>query len=131
MEDGSVNRNTIPSDLEKVRRNSSIFPAAALREMEGSVADPMATPNNPRGSCMNRNAYPSQLTGPSYPRTGSEIPDARFVLTATLISTAAFPKIAGPIMRRIRCKPGCDQSKAAWKRYPSLRRLGNCQHNCS
>ena len=56
MEDGTVNRNTMPSDLESVRRNSSKLPAPALREMEGSVADAIATPNKPSGSCMKRNA---------------------------------------------------------------------------
>lgn len=55
-DEGTVSRNTIPSDFDKVRRNSSILPAAALREMEGSVAEAMATPNNPKGSCMKRNA---------------------------------------------------------------------------
>jgi hypothetical protein len=33
-----------------------MFPAAALREMYGSVAEAIATPNNPSGSCMKRNA---------------------------------------------------------------------------
>jgi hypothetical protein len=55
-DDGSVNRNTVPRDCESVRRNSSMLPAAALREMDGSVAEAIATPNNPKGSCMKRNA---------------------------------------------------------------------------
>ena len=55
-DDGSVSRNTMPSEFESVRRNSSMLPAAALREIDGSVADAMATPNRPSGSCMKRNA---------------------------------------------------------------------------
>ncbi len=58
----------MPSELESVRRNSSIRPSEALREMAGRVAEAMATPNKPSGSCMNRKAYPSQATGPSGPR---------------------------------------------------------------
>jgi len=33
-----------------------MFSSAALRDTAGSVADAMATPNKPIGSCMNRNA---------------------------------------------------------------------------
>ena len=47
IEEGSVSRNTMPSECESVCRNSSRRPAAALREMEGRVAEAMATPNNP------------------------------------------------------------------------------------
>ena len=46
-DDGIVSRNTMPSDFDSVLRNSSMSPAAALREIEGSVAEPIATPNNP------------------------------------------------------------------------------------
>jgi hypothetical protein len=56
IDDGMVSRNTVPKECEMVCLNSPISPAAALREMDGSVADPMATPNNPRGNCMKRNA---------------------------------------------------------------------------
>ena len=55
-DDGTVSRNTNPSERLKVRRNSSMSPVAALREIDGSVAEAMATPNNPSGSCMKRNA---------------------------------------------------------------------------
>ena len=78
-----------------------------LREMDGKVAEAMATPNSPRGSCMKRNAYPSQLTGPS-----PGMRDAKFVFTITLICTAAFPRMAGPIMRKILCSPGWLQLKS-------------------
>ena len=46
----------MPSERASVERNSSILCMAALREMAGSVAEAMATPNKPSGNCMNRNA---------------------------------------------------------------------------
>ena len=56
-DDGTVSRKTVPSELASVRRNWSISRVAALRDMAGSVAEAMATPNRPSGNCMNRNAY--------------------------------------------------------------------------
>ena len=80
---------------------------------------------------MNRNAYPSQLTGPlmTWP-AASVMPDARLVFTMMLIWTAAFPRIAGSISREIRCRPGWRRSSRGRKEKPSRRRLGTCQRSC-
>ena len=105
-EDGIVSRKTRPSDCESVRRKSSISPLAAAREMAGSVAPPMATPNRPSGSCMKRKAQPSQVTGPLKPVTGSLICEAKFEFTMTLICTAALPRMAGPMSLAMWMRPG-------------------------
>ena len=55
-DEGMVSSKTMPSERESVRRNSSICCSAALREIAGSVAEAMATPNKPSGNCMKRNA---------------------------------------------------------------------------
>ncbi len=91
----------MPSDLDRVRRNSSKLPAPALLEIEGSVADAIATPKSPSGNCMKRKAYPSQLTGPL-----PGIREAKLVFTMTLICTAALPRMAGPISRMMCRSPG-------------------------
>ena len=39
-----------------VLRNSFMSPMAALRDTAGNVAEAIATPNNPSGSCMKRKA---------------------------------------------------------------------------
>ena len=96
-EEGTVSSNTMPTERDTVLRNSSRLPEAALREMEGSMAEAMATPNRPRGSCMKRKANCNQLTGPFSPRSGSTMVEARLVLTATFTCTAAVPMMAGPI----------------------------------
>src|SRR3989442_13970348 len=62
--EGMVSKRIMFRDRARVARKSSIRPAAALREMAGNDAEATATPNNPSGNWRNRNAYPSQLTGP-------------------------------------------------------------------
>ena len=56
---------TIPVERESVRRNCSRFPAAALREIAGSVADAIATPICDRAEQLARyakvNVYQAQL----------------------------------------------------------------------
>ena len=104
---------------------------SALREMSGRVADAIATPNSPSGSCMKRKANWSQLTGPLTPRTRSTMVEAKFVFTATLTCTAAVPTMAGIISRMMRCNPGCDQSIAGRKENPARCRLGSCHTSCS
>ncbi len=47
--------------------------------------------------------------GPSNPRTGSTICEAKYVFTITLTCTAALPRIAGPIMLMMCRIPGCDK----------------------
>jgi len=79
--------------------------------MEGSMAEAMATPNRPRGSCMKRNANCNQLTGPSTPVRGSTIEEAKLVLTTTFTCTAAEPMMAGPIREMMWRRPEWDQSK--------------------
>ena len=91
-EDGMVSSSAIRSEPASVARNSSTHPSAALREMAGSVALAKAAPNSPSGNCRNRNAYPSQLTGPFNARPAASVrPDARLAFTITLICTAALP----------------------------------------
>ena len=108
-----------------------MLPATALREMEGSVAEAMATPNNPSGSCMKRKAYWSQPTGPFTPRTGSTMVVAKLVLTSTFTCTAALPMMAGPIRRMMRRNPGCDQSMARLETEAGAPQAGNCQRSCT
>ena len=55
-DDGMVSKKIMPSERASVCRNSSRLPAAALRDTEGKVAEAMATPKSPSGSCIKRNA---------------------------------------------------------------------------
>ena len=51
-----MNGALVPTERATVSRNSSIRWTAALRAIAGSVAEAIATPKIPSGSCMNRKA---------------------------------------------------------------------------
>ena len=78
----------------------------------------MATPNNPSGSCMSRNAQFSHDMGPS-PRW-----EANALLIITLTCTALAATTAGPMSRSTALTPSSLHLKSGLNRNPTRRRAG-------
>src|ERR1700719_3398720 len=62
---GIVSNVTSRSACASAERNAGMSPSAAVRETNGKVTVPTATPKMPSGNCIRRNAMFNQLTGPS------------------------------------------------------------------
>ena len=92
----------MPSDRDNVLRNSSMLPAAALREMRGQNGGRHGDTEQSERKLHEAKGIRS-ASSPAHPapRTGSEMREAKFVFTITLICTAALPRMAGTISRKI------------------------------
>jgi hypothetical protein len=92
-----------------------MLPAAALREMEGSVGRCHRYAEQNPAEASDEAGTRSSASSPDHPDRDAWDRKARtrsWCRTITLIWTAALPRIAGTIQPQIRFKPGSDQSNA-------------------